>query len=139
MSRIIKTISLDKESDEIASKMGNFSKWVRNQLKAHAHTISFEHTNKELFLKQGICNPHNSPRCAICYPYGKPNDQNIIAFNSGRISKNKLKDLTRMQYDGVIEKGKPRIIEELPLDPPMSKQKERKYLRRALKYIWSFI
>jgi hypothetical protein len=35
MSRIIKTISLDKESDEIASKMGNFSKWVRSQLKAH--------------------------------------------------------------------------------------------------------
>ena len=93
MSRIIKTISLDKESDEIASKMGNFSKWVRSQLKAHAHTISFEHTNKELFMKQGICNPNNSPRCAICYPYGKPYSADIKFFNQGLITKERLQEL----------------------------------------------
>ena len=139
MSRIIKTISLDKESDEIASKMGNFSKWVRNALKAHAHTISFEHTNKELFLKQGICNPNNSPRCGICYPYGKPYTSDIKHFNQGLITKERLQDLAKIRYEGIIEKPKPIIIEDERLDPPMRPVKERKYIRRALKYIWSFI
>ena len=139
MSRIIKTISLDKESDEIASKMGNFSKWVRSQLKAHAHTISFEHTNKELFLKQGICNANNSPRCAICYPYGKPYSADIKYFNQGLITKERLQELAKKRYEGIIEKPKPTIDEQSPLAPLMSKQKERKYIRRTLIWIWSFI
>ena len=133
MSRIIKTVSLDKESDEIASKMGNFSRWVREKLKDHAHTISFEHTNKELFMKQGICNPNNSPRCAICYPYGKPYTSDIKFFNQGLITKERLQELAKIRYEGIIEKPKPIIIEHEPSDLPMSEQKERKYLRQALR------
>ena len=136
MSRIIKTVSLDKESDEIASGISNFSKWVRNKLKEEKQQLSSTHTNLELFKKQGICNPSNIPRCLICYPYGKPNSEKIKRFNQGYISKEELQELTKIQYNGVIENIEPTIIEDEPLDPPV---RERKYLRRALKYIWSFI
>ncbi len=139
MSRIIKTVSLDKESDEIASGISNFSKWVRNKLKEHAQTISLVHTNEELYLKQGICNPLNNPRCSICYPHGVPAIENIRLFNSGKISKETLQELTKNQYDGIIEKPKPIINESEPLDPPMSDKKERRYIRRSLKWIWTFI
>lgn len=139
MSRIIKTVSLDKESDEIASKMGNFSKWVRNELKKHAYTISFTHTTPEILEKTGICNPSHSPRCAICFPYGKPYTSDIKFFNQGLITKERLQDLAKIRYEGIIEKPKPTIIDSERLDPPMRPIKERKYIRRALKYIWSFI
>lgn len=136
MSRIIKTVSLDKESDEIASGISNFSKWVRNKLKEEKQQLSSTHTNLELFKKTGLCSPHNLPRCTICYAHGKPSLENIKKFNQGYIDKEELLELTKIQYDGIIEIIKPTIIEHEPLDPPM---RERKYLRRALKYIWSFI
>jgi len=139
MSRIIKTISLDKETDEIASKMGNFSKWVRHQLREHNQSISLIHTNKELFLKRGICNPTNNPRCSICYPHGVPDRENIILFNQGKITKETLQERTKNHYDRIIENPEPRIIHFKPLDPPISPIKDRKYIRRSLKWIWSFI
>lgn len=136
MSRIIKTVSLDKESDEIASGISNFSKWVRNKLKEEKQQLSKTHTNVELFKNTGLCSPHNLPRCLMCFPHGKPSQDNIKKFNTGYINKEELLELTKIQYDGIIEIIKPTIIEDEPLDPIV---KERKYLRRALKYIWSFI
>ena len=136
MSRIIKTVSLDKESDEIASGISNFSKWVRNKLKEEKQMLSHTHTNLELYERTGLCNPTNLPRCTLCFPHGKPTMQNIKKYNQGYIDKKELLELTKIQYGGVIEIIKSTIIEDEPLDPPM---RERKYLRRALKYIWSFI
>ena len=107
MSRIIKTISLDKESDEIASKKKNFSAWVRKQLKEESSLVEYNHTEKVEGLRY--------------------------------VSPDELKLLTKNHYDGVIPIPKTTINDYEPLDPPMRKQKERKYLRRALKYIWSFI
>ena len=52
MSRIIKTVSLDKESDDIASEISNFSKWVRNKLKEEKQQLSKNHTNVDLYQKQ---------------------------------------------------------------------------------------
>ncbi len=136
MSRIIKTVSLDKESDEIASKISNFSKWVRNKLKEENQSLSHTHTNIELFKKTGLCNALNLPRCTICYPYGKPSLENIKKWNQGYIDKEELSELTKIQYDGVIEIIEPKNEEDKPITPPM---RERKYIRRSLKWIWSFI
>tara|TARA_R110002012_G_scaffold225136_1_gene397123 strand:+ start:1716 stop:2135 length:420 start_codon:yes stop_codon:yes gene_type:complete len=139
MSRIIKTISLDKESDEIASKKKNFSAWVRKQLKEESSLVEYNHITRSIFEQKGICNPSSTPRCGICYPYGKPTTKDIRNYNLGLISPDELKLLTKNHYDGVIPIPKTTINDYEPLDPPMRKQKERKYLRRALKYIWSFI
>ena len=136
MSRIIKTVSLDKESDEIASGISNFSKWVRNKLKEEKQQLSQTHTNIELFKKTGLCSPHNLPRCMICFPHGKPSQENIKNYNSGYIDKEELLELTKIQYDGVIEIIEPKNEEHEPFTPPM---RERKYIRRSLKWIWSFI
>ena len=136
MSRIIKTVSLDKESDEIASGISNFSKWVRNKLKEEKQQLSETHTNVELYRNTGLCSPYNLPRCIICFPYGKPSQENIKKYNMGYIDKQELEEKTKIQYGGAIEIIKPTIIEDEPLPPIV---RERKYLRRALKYIWSFI
>ena len=136
MYRIIKTVSLDKESDDIASEISNFSKWVRNKLKEEKQQLSKNHTNVDLYQKQGICNPLNVPRCLICYPHGKPSQEYVKSFNQGYISKEELQELTKIQYEGVIEIIEEEKTEKVPLDPP---KRERKYIRRSLSWIWSFI
>ena len=71
------------------------------------------------------------------------NNSNSSNITIPNISEDKIPDelklLTKNHYDGVIPIPKTTINDYEPLDPPMRKQKERKYLRRALKYIWSFI
>ena len=84
MSRIIRTVSLDKESDEIAGTKSNFSSWVRTQLKEESSKVNFKHVTKSIFEKRGICNPSASPRCGICYPYGKPMIEDIRRYNNIR-------------------------------------------------------
>jgi len=147
MSRIIRTVSLDKRTDELAGQKPNFSAWVRKALEEDYQNVSLIHVTKAIFEKDGICNPTASPRCTICYPYGKPSMELIRKYNSEKgihgigidqARENLLKD-TKKHYDGVVVDMKPMIEEKEPLPPPMSKQKERKYIRRSLKWIWSFI
>ena len=111
-------------------------RWYFEPNKEEKQQLSKTHTNVELFKNTGLCSPHNLPRCLMCFPHGKPSQDNIKKFNTGYIDKEELLELTKIQYDGIIEIIKPTIIEDEPLDPIV---KERKYLRRALKYIWSFI
>lgn len=136
MSRIIRTVSLDKKSDELAAKKSNFSAWVRKTLQEEASKVQYYHTNQTLFLDRGICNPSNTPRCGICFPHGKPKTADIQQFNQGIITAEELQDRTKNLYDGVIEIIEPKNEEHEAFTPPV---RERKYLRRALKYIWSFI
>ena len=147
MSRIIRTVSLDKKTDELAGQKPNFSAWVRNQLLEDSQNVSLIHVTKAIFEKNGLCNPSGMPRCIICFPYGKPpielirkynNEKGIHGIGIDEARENLLKD-TKKHYDGVVVDMKPIIEEKSPLAPPMSEQKERKYLRRALRYIWSFI
>ena len=144
MSRIIRTISLDQRTDELAGKKPNFSAWVRNQLLEDSQNVSLIHVTKAIFEKDGVCNPSGSPRCTICYPYGKPPIELIRKYNSEKgvngigiiaARENLLKD-TKKHYDGVVVDMKPMIEEKSPLAPPRS---ERKYITRSLKWIWSFI
>jgi len=143
MSRIIKTVSLDQRSDKIASKKPNFSRWVREKLIQEDIEISESHVTLSLFKDKGICNPSASPRCSICYPYGRPEMIDIRAYNANIISKEELQkrtkknaktedmpsmlDISNIQNDGKKLEAK---------DPVL---RERKYLRRAIKWVWAFI
>ena len=136
MSRIIRTVSLSPQADEIAAKKSNFSAWVRNKLLEENSKVEYRHITPEIFLQKGICNPSSKIRCGLCYPYGKPMNEDVRLYNTGHINKETLQDRTKNHYGGVIEITETKIQENEPSAPPM---RERKYLRRALKYIWSFI
>ena len=139
MSRIIKTVSLDKKTDAIASQKPNFSAWVRNQLLNEDEDFQNTHVTLSIFREKGICNPSASPRCAICYPHGKPTLPNIKAWNQGLISNSQLTNTVEpKELVGFIATGS----EWEHVEEPIAKEpvlRERKYLRRAIKWIWAFI
>jgi len=86
MSRIIRSCSLDRRTDDIAEGIPNFSKWVRGQLIAHDHERRAvaaqarthpEGANRIIGLELAepiqICWPfHPSGCCVICWPDGPP-------------------------------------------------------------------
>lgn len=141
-SRLIRTVSLDEISDDLASKKPNFSKWVRDQLKLQDESFQNSHVTLGVYRDKGICNPSASPRCNICFPHGRPQLADIREYNIGRITSSELQDITKKKSVSVnqsktlviskkIESGKGDNIE--------STIPKRKYLRRTLRYIWSFI
>lgn len=143
MSRIIKTVSLDESSDKLASKIPNFSKWVRDQLKLQDESFQNSHVTLGVYREKGICNPSASPRCNICFPHGRPILSDIREYNLGRITSSELQDITKKKslsqsLDKNLNKEKPQTnIEDISIQK--TGKKERKYLRRTLRYIWSFI
>lgn len=143
MSRIIKTVSLDESSDKLASKIPNFSKWVRDQLKLQDESFQNSHVTLTMFREKGICNPSASPRCNICFPHGRPIPSDIREYNLGRITSSELQDITKKKFssqslDKNLNKEKTQTnIEDISIQK--TGKKERKYLRRTLRYIWSFI
>ena len=101
MSRIIKTVSLDESSDKLASKIPNFSKWVRDQLKLQDESFQNSHVTLTQFREKGICNPNASPRCNICFPHGRPQLTDIKDYNTGRISSEELQEITKKKFSSV--------------------------------------
>lgn len=136
MSRIIRTVSLDTKSDELAAKKSNFSAWVRNTLKEEASKVQYYHVDKTLFLDRGICNPGSTPRCGLCFPYGKPKPQDSKLYNQGFISAEELQQRTKDLYGGVIEDIENKEEKLLPLPPP---KREKKYVRRLIKWLIEWI
>lgn len=136
MSRIIRTVSLSKKTDELASQKGNFSAWVREQLILDHQNVSFLHVTKSIFEEKGICNPFAYPYCGICYPYGKPKAEDGRLYNSGHIDKEVLYERTKNHYDGVIPIIQETPEEKAPLPPP---KREKKYVRRFLKWLIEWI
>jgi len=111
--------------------------------------VDYRHVTRSIYEKNGICNPSASPRCGICFPYGKPDIKLIKKYNSDismmnedrnlQLAATDLQKATKEQYEGVMPDIKPTIDEQSPSPPPMTSVKERKYIRRLLKAIWSFI
>lgn len=170
MSRIIRTVSLTKETDKIAANKPNFSSWVREQLIRDEREVSQTHVTPEIFNRDGLCSPSMSPRCNLCYPKGKPPLELIKKWNELRfaatyyalpdnkgkseypesvrqvkikeavaIIKSDLEKYHSLRQD--IEQpdfaiGDEKKNKNEPLDPPL---REKKYLRRALKWIWAYI
>lgn len=138
MSRIIRTVSLNAETDALASKKANFSAWVRQQLVGEEIISTNEHSTPVLFATRGLCNPSAKPRCGLCFPYGNCTPEDIKSYNKGLISGNELQDLTRAVYGDIVQPGQSMLdisIKE-PLTPP---QRERKYIRRLVKWLIEWI
>jgi hypothetical protein len=163
MSRIIRTVSLNTRTDELASKKSNFSAWVRDQLIKDYQAISLTHTNKEYFKKYGICNPGNETRCTICFPIGKPTKEMIRRFNSDRsnaewrvlednkgrtqrpmnefeprmeIARNQIQESLKNHYADTLPIIELPISKDVPIDPP---KRQRKYVRRFIKWLIEWI
>jgi len=87
LSRIVKSVSLDEQTDRIASNIGNFSKFVRSRLIEYdnatkATAIQAVEHNAPRFIHYGrgnsdlsveVCFPfHLSGCCVLCWPDGPP-------------------------------------------------------------------
>ena len=136
MSRVIKTVSLDHETDLLASKKPNFSSWVREQLRKDALAMTQTHATIAIFHDKGICNPNASPRCGLCFPFGRPDRSDIRNYNLGNMTALELQNRTKNLYADTLQVQMTKIEEKDALPPIV---RERKYLRRILRAIWAFI
>ena len=82
MASIIRSVSLTPKTAQIASKMGNFSAFVRECLERYdAARGGGDHTNPPEARLDGLCNAmHNRGPCVICYPLGGPDGDDWLAF-----------------------------------------------------------
>tara|TARA_R110000751_G_scaffold87347_1_gene173191 strand:+ start:127 stop:564 length:438 start_codon:yes stop_codon:yes gene_type:complete len=145
MSRIIRTVSLDKLSDELAGAKPNFSLWVRDNLKRDNQERTQIHATLSIFKARGLCNPSASPRCGLCFPHTRPPASAIREYNEGinhRDDEAQKHAITKVQFaafefnENLDPGSDPKNDESEPLPPVL---RERKYLRRAIKWAINFI
>ena len=126
---------MDQASDQLAAKKPNFSLWVRDQLKSTDQEYQNSHVTLTVFRERGICNPNAAPRCNICFPHGRPTIINIKRWNMKEITNSELKD-TVIPISTTIPTAVTTIDKKTPFTPVL---RERKYVRRFLKAVWSWI
>ena len=82
MASIIRSVSLTPKTAAIASKMGNFSAFVRECLERYeAARGGGSHTNPPEARLAGLCNAmHSRGPCVICYPLGGPEGADWLTF-----------------------------------------------------------
>jgi len=144
MSRLIRTVSLDRLSDELAGNKPNFSKWVRDSLKHDNLQRTHIHATLSIFKERGICNPSASPRCGLCFPVCRPPASAIREYNSGIGNRTEdeqtaaILELTAacLAWNQNLPKDGSKKQEKEPSPPPL---RERKYLRRAVKWLIDWI
>lgn len=145
MSRIIRTVSLDKLSDELAGSKPNFSLWVRENLKRDNQERTQIHATLSIFKARGLCNPSASPRCGLCFPVCRPPASAIREYNAGINQRDYERQLVAIdeiqraafEFNENLDPGSvPKNDESEPLPPVL---RERKYLRRAIKWVINFI
>tara|TARA_R110002051_G_scaffold64067_1_gene116630 strand:+ start:851 stop:1297 length:447 start_codon:yes stop_codon:yes gene_type:complete len=148
LSRIIRTISLDKLSDELAGNKSNFSKWVRDALKADNNERTHTHATLSIFRARGLCNPSASPRCGLCFPHARPPVSAIREYNEGinqRDDESQEVAIRAVQraafefHESLGESAGAEIVRNDKKEPLPPHLRERKYLRRAVKWVINFI
>jgi hypothetical protein len=73
MGKIVKSVSLDPETDAIAGMIPNFSRFVRNCLRRyHATLITPICRTDEAHIVGGYCIPSAKRLCLACWPNGPP-------------------------------------------------------------------
>ncbi len=86
MGRIVRSVSLDPDTDDIAEDIGNFSHFVRACLRDHrARQLDAVASDDELFHRPvdafgGVCNGRKPTRCRKCYPNGKPSSEAWLEY-----------------------------------------------------------
>ena len=150
MSRLIRTVSLDRLSDELAQSKPNFSKWVRDSLKHDNLQRTHIHATLSIFKERGICNPSASPRCGLCYPVCRPPASAIREYNWGIGARTEeeqagaigeLLAAATKNHESIDLASNPskdgsKKQEKEPLPPVL---RERKYLRRGIKWLIDWI
>ena len=90
---IIKTVSLDAHTVEIASRLPNFSHFTRECLKRWGAQYNRDSQSciyqDSLMVYEGRCNPLNQSRpiCFHCWPNGSPKKQDIGIYRENRRNK----------------------------------------------------
>jgi len=111
MPKIIKSISLDEHTIEIANSKDNFSSWVREKLLDEIeYTIPCSYfplkilkTDLGRIIKPAIpegevCNGVRKPTCKTCWPDGKPENKDWISYVNREIDLDELKERTRQTW-----------------------------------------
>ncbi len=164
--KIVKSISLDERTAPIAENKSNFSAWVREKLLEDIefqipctfyplhHTDSM--TGKQLFITikdekgsvkkepkitREICNGVRKPTCSVCYPEGAPDGKDWRLYASQQIDKTELlaraSSRWKWRTDAIRANQLGKEREKTASTPPIVR--EKKYVRRLLKWIWSYI
>jgi hypothetical protein len=145
LSRIIRTVSLDKLSDELAGAKPNFSLWVRDNLKRDNQERTQIHATLSIFKARGLCNPSASPRCGLCFPHTRPPASAIREYNEGinhrddEAQEAAIREIQRAAFEfheNIEPSSVPKNDESEPSPPAL---RERKYLRRAIKWLIDWI
>lgn len=120
IGRIVKSVSLDKETEAIADSLPNFSHFVRECLYRHMVTSVTECVEPKPERFRGRCNPLTPKNCFVCWPNGKPRKEDVKQWSADQLSMNWLDmrakqanaDLftlqginTRKKTDGLPSKG----------------------------------
>jgi len=151
VAKIVKSISLDETTAPLAAAKDNFSAWVREQL-YHEIIIErdcafFTRTKTERYWSEDlgamqdriineteICNGMRKPRCPKCYPEGSPTSENWLAYAKWEIDRTELLARTNERYTAIERAKNP----ENGLPTPHLRP-QKKYVRRLLAWIWSYI
>jgi len=134
----IRSISLCDESYQEAKKIGNLSKWVRQELLKDKHMREGVHTGTRKTNPDGLlCNPMATPTCSICWPYGSPEREDWIHYvNIMRIPKEDRKENENNIEEWILNQGRlnnPRNIEPYtPIRETKKIQKKRLTLLQRL-------
>jgi len=82
MGKIVKSVSLDPETDAIAGMIPNFSRFVRNCLRRyHATIITPICRTDEAHIIGGYCIPSSKRLCLACWPNGPPDYADWKTYN----------------------------------------------------------
>tara|TARA_R100001163_G_C5019272_1_gene162550 strand:+ start:307 stop:801 length:495 start_codon:yes stop_codon:yes gene_type:complete len=85
--RIIKTVSLDEKSAQLANQMPNFSHFVRECLFRYSSNFQAQECARDgLEEFDGKCNPFVAPTCFVCWPDGCPPKKSIRQFRQDNLS-----------------------------------------------------
>ena len=85
--RIIKTVSLDEKSAQLANQMPNFSHFVRECLFRYSSNFQAQECTREgLDDFAGKCNPFIAPTCFVCWPDGQPPKEKVKQYRQDKLS-----------------------------------------------------
>jgi hypothetical protein len=137
LTKIVKSISLDEDTIHLANAKTNFSQWVREQLYSEitrnkecsfAIRQEWDHLGQVVRKDEEVCNGLRvGPRCMKCWPVGKPSKEDWQQYVKFVIDLGELKQRTLERWNEIEESN------QIP------QVKERKYLRRLLAFLWSWV
>tara|TARA_B100000902_G_C27306527_1_gene915829 strand:- start:374 stop:841 length:468 start_codon:yes stop_codon:yes gene_type:complete len=138
LTKVVKSISLDEETAKLANAKSNFSEWVRIQLLTEIHlerdcvffTRQIMNKKNKLITESHFCNGMSKMPCVKCWPQGAPRREDWLRYTKFEISAEDLVATTSELYQA-IEKANPEPIIEIRI--------EKRYVRRFLKWLWSYI